>query len=218
MRSKKSKERIDALRKENIEKYVVGYRDEALKGGQPGITRRVKVRVLSYNGETGTAKELAERHGLTITAVYNRIYGGTPLDQPVRKSRVYDYNGKKMTAMEIATEVCHESGDNPLTLKTVMTRIYRGTKDLAGAFDVGNVYTFVDFDGETRKATTTELCKYYAKFHGVPFTKRLLNKVRSRLGRCCSTDSLFNVKDLFSDEVFWHKRGTKIDKMTPSVV
>lgn len=205
----------------NLAKCLVGYREEIQPIGKGGkSSRKIQVAVYDWCGERGTAREIAERLGMTPQSVYARIAAARPLKADARKPTTYDYCGRKMTAAEIAREVCGENCDRHV-FKRTLARVCGGCLDperLRAGRDFGNVYTFVDLDGKTRKGNTTEICRYYAKYHDIPFTPTVHRRVRDRLARCFSMASAFKVKDLFNDENFWHKRGTAIGNAKSSAV
>jgi len=199
-------------KKEIVAKYVVGYKKVEQKVGKVfGGSKDIVVAEYLYNGERGTLGELGKRHGLTNSVVFNRIASGTPLDKELRKRTKHLYKGKMMWAKDIADETGIAYG-------TICGRISRGDKELDKDTDRNRYYTFVDLDGKTRSASTTDICRYYAKYHNTEYTERIWNKVRNRLKTSVNDGKMFVLRDLFNDELYWHRKGTRIGEMKPSIV
>lgn len=207
-----------AERRAILDRYVAGYKSVDIRcgGGLTGI-RTAKVSVYCYNGETGTMRELAERHGMSVAKATGRVLRGIPLDATMPEPRQYDYKGRKMSASEIVEEVCAKHPE--LNPNTVLTRVWNGKTDVDRPVRKrSNDYVFVDLDGVMRAASTTDICRYYAKYNGVPYTNRVWSTVRARLWRCFKPGEAFNIRDLFNDETFRHRMGTRVAVMKPTVV
>lgn len=197
----------------NLAKSRVGYREEIHPCGNGGKDRRkIRVAVYDHCGERGTVREIADRLGMSTASVYGKIATGSPLVKTVRNPSLFDFGGRKMTACQIAREICGKGCDNQ-TFKRTVARIYAGHLDpeeLKAERDVGYVYNFVDLDGTTKSATTTEICRYYAKYHDIEFTPTAYYRAKARLTRLFSDGRTFKIADLFNDDRYHHKGGRPI--------
>lgn len=202
-----------AVREANLAKSRVGYREEIQPCGKGGKDRRkIRVAVYDYRGERGTVREIADRLGMSAASVYGKIATDSPLVKTTRNPTFYDFGGRKMTAFQIAREVCGKGCDRQ-TFKRTVARIYAGHLDpeeLKAGRDIGYVYRFVDLDGTTKSATTTEICRYYAKYHDIEFTQTTYYRAKARLVRFFSDGKTFKIADLFNDDRYHHKGGRPI--------